>query len=173
MRRHTLSPKQTLAHLLIQRGRIRVPKITWDGGQIIVALIYEKLSIKHIWSDYRAVICTRLLNAPCMCFLSPSLPFVKQWPHSSSPPFINRDMRISLFVTQTDMKNCVIVLRIENRQQDMWTFIDFHQHFIISSQTESASKSSSWFLETQMPPLKQCFFSWVAYWSKTKPQISY
>lgn len=45
--------KQTLAHLLIQKGRILVPKITaWNemdrGGQIIVALIYEKLTIKHI-----------------------------------------------------------------------------------------------------------------------------
>lgn len=88
-------------HLLIQRGRILVPKITWDEGQIIVALICEKLSIKHIWSDYHAVICTRLLNAPCTCFLSPSLPFIKQWLCSSSPCFINSDMRISPFVTQT------------------------------------------------------------------------
>lgn len=98
---HTLthSPKQTLAHLLIQHSRIPVPKITRDGGQIIVALIYEKLSIKHIWSDYHAVIFTRLLNTPCMCFLSPSLPFSKQWLHGSSSRFISSDIRISHWKT--------------------------------------------------------------------------
>ena len=42
-----------LAHLLIQKGRILVPKIrAWNeidgGGQIIAALICEKLTIKHI-----------------------------------------------------------------------------------------------------------------------------
>lgn len=55
---NTLNPerkktKKTLAHLLIQKGRILVPKITaWNemdrGGQIIVALICEKLTIKYI-----------------------------------------------------------------------------------------------------------------------------
>lgn len=46
----THKKKITLAHLLIQKGRIPVPKITaWNemdgGGQIIVALICEKLTI--------------------------------------------------------------------------------------------------------------------------------
>lgn len=47
----------------------------WDGGQIIVALIYKKLTIKHTWGDNRVVIGTGVIDAPCMCVLSPALPF--------------------------------------------------------------------------------------------------